>query len=137
VELFSGCGGRVLVDCTALGKGWEGEDGDCVHVVLEHVSCGTSCEVVGGDLDHDLVEVLDDIFELACGMSGAGCLDMGIGRLTLDDLLVCLPYGRHCYGRSAERYRGYEVVTFGRRWRMFLQLLNKVGAIDKVCGRWR
>ena len=51
------------------------------HIALEDVSCGTAGEVVGGDLDHDLVEILDNIFKLACGLSLLWLSRKELGRL--------------------------------------------------------
>jgi hypothetical protein len=65
--LFGGSGAVVFL-CESQSC-WYGKGARSIHIILEDVSCGTAGEVVCGDLDHDLVKILDDIFELACNSS--------------------------------------------------------------------
>lgn len=58
-EGFAVVGGLAEVEDVS-GRFW------CVHAVGENVSAGAAHGVVCRDLDHDLVEVLDDVLELLC-----------------------------------------------------------------------
>lgn len=44
-----------------------------VHFINEDFSAGAADRVVGRDLDHNLVQILDNILELLCGESVSAC----------------------------------------------------------------
>ncbi len=92
-----------------------------VHFVGEHVFAWAAHGVVGRDLDHYLVQVLDDVFELLCrrGLAGdckrggeplerggvrsiASWSTLGTGAIVADEVRGCDGGGRvmRCDGRE-------------------------------------
>jgi hypothetical protein len=62
-ESFRGCG---LVLCLmAVSLNASERENESLHAALQDISSWAASEVVGVYLDHELVEVLNDIFELS------------------------------------------------------------------------
>lgn len=65
-----------------------------VQFVAEHFAAGTAHGVVGRDLDHYLVQILDDVLELFC-FASVVCGANSEQRPTLQDLVVHAINWRH------------------------------------------
>ena len=79
-----------------------------IHALFKDVFCWTPGNVVGVDLNHELVDILDSIFELLCqALALYQFVDL---KLTFHDIVVCL----------ADWCHGFMLGSRGTRWSMYL-----------------